>query len=184
MCADNLVPEFNGLDLADGTNLVGHIDKARAQRYSKIGDVLELYDGRLKLPNLDKVLPLPPAPLPKWNGDVQTLINAAKAVTPPAKAQRSSTREGRSFVPEGHGVPSVDTGTPAVTGAQLVPKNGYRIAQYGASTQPDTRLMTRSALPERYEAGERFESVKERAIDEPGSSNAETGMSGIREIGL
>jgi len=28
--------------------------------------------------------------------------------------------------------------------------------------------MTRSALPEHYEAGERFESVKERAIDEPG----------------
>ena len=158
ICADNLVPEFNGLDLANGTNLVGHIDKARAQRYRKIADVLKLYDGRLKLPNLDKVLPLPPAPLPKWNGDVQTLINAVKAVTPPAKVQRSSTREGRSFVPEGHAVPSVDTGTPAVTGAQPVPKTGYWIAQYGASTQPDTRLMTRSALPEHYEAGERFES--------------------------
>ena len=157
-CADNLSTEFDGYGLTRGENLIGHIDKARAQRYSKIGDVLKLYDGRLKLPNLDKVLPLPPAPLPKWNGEVQTLINAAKAVTPPAKAQTSRTQEGRSFVPEGHAVPSVDIGTPAVTGAQLVPKTGYWIAQYGSSTQPETQLMARSALPERYEAGERFES--------------------------
>lgn len=80
-CADNLSTEFNGFGLTRGANLVGHIDKARAQRYSKIGDMLKLYDGRLKLPNLDKILPLPPAPLPKWNGDIKTLIDSAKTVT-------------------------------------------------------------------------------------------------------
>lgn len=80
-CADSLAAEFDGMDLDNGTNLVGHIDKARARRYGKVVDVLKLYDGRLKLPNLDKILPLPPAPLPKWNGDIQTLINTAKAVT-------------------------------------------------------------------------------------------------------
>nr|WP_232447187.1 tetratricopeptide repeat protein [Burkholderia ubonensis] len=81
-CAHSLAPEFNGLDLTDGTNLVGHIDKARADRYGKLGRALEFYQGRLKLPNLDKVLPLPPAPLPKWDGNVQTLIDAAKGGTP------------------------------------------------------------------------------------------------------
>jgi uncharacterized protein len=77
-CANTLSVEFGGTDLADGTNIVGHIDKARAERYGKLGDALEFYGGRLKLPNLDKVLPLPPAPLPKWDGNVKTLIDGAK----------------------------------------------------------------------------------------------------------
>ncbi|WP_230943954.1 tetratricopeptide repeat protein [Burkholderia diffusa] len=81
-CASNIFTEFDGFDLSDGTNLVGHIDRARAERYSKIARVLEHYRGRLQLPNLDKVLPLPPAPLPRWDGNVKTLIDAAKPVTP------------------------------------------------------------------------------------------------------
>ena len=89
-CANDLFTEFDGFNLNNGRNLVGHIDKARAERYSKIGDALEFYRGRLKLPNLDKVLPLPPAPLPKWDGDEDTLINAAKAVAPPPEPPRSS----------------------------------------------------------------------------------------------
>ena len=156
-CANSLAPEFDGMDLNNGTNLVGHIDNARAQRYRKIGAVLKLYRGRLKLPNLDKVLPLPPAPLPKWDGDIRTLIDAAKAVTPPAKDQEGSAVEGRLFVPKGHAVAPLRTGALAVTGAQLVPKAGYWLALYGASTAPDTNLNARSGLPERYEAGERFD---------------------------
>jgi hypothetical protein len=156
-CADSLVPEFDGMDLDSGTNLVGHIDKARAQRYSKIGDALKLYDGRLKLPNLDKVLPLPPAPLPKWDGNVQTLINAAKAVTPPPKSKKTTALEGRAFVPNGYTVASLDSSTLAVTGDQRVPQTGYWLALYGSSTQPGAQLVARSGLPERYEAGERFE---------------------------
>ncbi|AIP35403.1 sel1 repeat family protein [Paraburkholderia xenovorans LB400] len=82
-CASLLGSQFRGMGLSDGKSLVGYVDKARAERYSKISDILEWYEGTLKLPNLDKVLPLPPAALPKWDGDVQTLIDAAKAVTPP-----------------------------------------------------------------------------------------------------
>ncbi|WP_313761227.1 DUF6396 domain-containing protein, partial [Caballeronia sp. GaOx3] len=81
-CAKALATEFEGFDLSNGNNLVGHDDKERSNRYAILGDALEFWQGRLKLPNLDKVLPLPPAPLPKWNGDKQTLIDAAKAVTP------------------------------------------------------------------------------------------------------
>ncbi|WOD18938.1 DUF6396 domain-containing protein [Paraburkholderia kirstenboschensis] len=82
-CASALFTEFDGFNLTNDRNLPGHIDKARAERYSMLARALEHYDGRLKLPNLDKILPLPPAPLPKWDGNKQTLIDAAKAVTPP-----------------------------------------------------------------------------------------------------
>jgi uncharacterized protein len=157
-CAHSLAPEFRGLDLADGTNLVGHIDKARAERYSKLGDALEFYGGRLKLPNLDKVLPLPPAPLPKWDGDVQTLIDGAKAVTPPPKPQQGAALQGREFIPHGYAVSSVEQSTMAVAGNQIVPRDGYWLALYGPASAPKTQLIpARRNTPERYQAGERFE---------------------------
>jgi hypothetical protein len=90
-CASKLSIEFDGFNLTSGRNLPGHIDGARSERYSALARALEFYQGRLKLPNLDKVLPLPPAPLPKWDGNRQTLIDAAKAVTPPPpKTQQPS----------------------------------------------------------------------------------------------
>ncbi|WP_237712047.1 SEL1-like repeat protein [Paraburkholderia xenovorans] len=82
-CAKSLGVEFSGFSLSSGDNIAGYVDMERSKRYRKIGDVLKWYEGTLKLPNLDKVLPLPPAALPKWDGDAQTLIDAAKAVTPP-----------------------------------------------------------------------------------------------------
>jgi len=157
-CADSLVPEFDGIDLDNGTNLVGHIDKARAQRYGKIGDILKLYDGRLKLPNLDKVLPLPPAPLPKWNGNVQTLIGGAKAVTPQPKVQQGASLQGRELIPHGYAVSSLDQSTMTVAGNQLVPRDGYWLALYGPASADKTQLIpARRNTPERYRAGERFE---------------------------
>jgi hypothetical protein len=53
------------------------IDRSRSERYSLLGDALEL-NPDLLFPNLDKVLPLPPAPLPFWDGQPETLINAAR----------------------------------------------------------------------------------------------------------
>lgn len=157
-CADSLVPEFDGMDLTSGTNLVGHIDKARAKRYSKIGDILKLYDGRLKLPNLDKVLPLPPAPLPKWDGNTQALINAAKAVTPPPKPQQGAALQGREFIPHGYAVSSLEQSTTVVAGNQIVPHSGYWLALYGSASAAKTQLIpARRNTPERYQAGERFE---------------------------
>jgi hypothetical protein len=90
-CASKLSIEFDGFNLTSGRNLPGHIDEARSERYSTLARALEFYPGRLKLPNLDKVLPLPPAPLPKWDGNRQTLIDAAKAVTPPPPKTSQST---------------------------------------------------------------------------------------------
>ncbi|MCA8067806.1 tetratricopeptide repeat protein [Burkholderia sp. AU38729] len=73
----------------DGDPVAGGVkDRARAERYSVLADRLER-DPDLRLPNLDKVVPLPPAKLPKWDGNKETLIDAAKAVT---SAPAASTR--------------------------------------------------------------------------------------------
>jgi hypothetical protein len=73
---------FLGGTFRTGEPMVGNIpDAARADRYSLLGDAL-LRNTDLRFPNLDKVVPLPPAPLPKWDGERQTLINAAKAPAP------------------------------------------------------------------------------------------------------
>jgi len=157
-CANSLFSEFDGLGLSRGDNLVGHVDKARAERYSKLGDALEHYGVRLKLPNLDKVLPLPPAPLPKWDGNVKTLIDAAKAVTPPPKPNPGASLEGREHVPEGQGVLSLAASSYAVNGDESVPKTGYWLATYGLSSMTKSELrFARSGRPERYRTGERFE---------------------------
>jgi len=156
-CAHSLAPEFRGLDLTDGTNLGGHIDKARAERYSKLGDALEFYQGRLKLPNLDKVLPLPPAPLPKWDGKVQTLIDGAKAVTPAPKPQKSAALQGREFIPSGYAVAARERSMMVVTGNDPVPLDGYWLALYGPPSISKADLIpARQNTPERYQVGERF----------------------------
>ena len=112
-CASALFTEFDGMDLSDGSNLVGYVDKARAARYIKVSDALEFWQGRLKLPNLDKVLPLPPSPLPKWDGNAQTLIDAAKAVSLPPKPQARTVdqTETKSAAPEApHSNPMIAAG--------------------------------------------------------------------------
>lgn len=83
------------------------IDRARAERYSLLGDALEL-NPDLRFPNLDKVLPLPPAALPFWDGKRATLIDAAKAiiVKPPTPPTPGANRTGRAHIPQGHVLPA------------------------------------------------------------------------------
>jgi uncharacterized protein len=52
-------------------------DNARADRYEIFSGALQ-HNPDLRFPNLDKVLPLPPAKLPHWNGNKIDLLNAAK----------------------------------------------------------------------------------------------------------
>lgn len=99
LCADRLSIEFGApFDLAK--MLPPHIDKARGERYEELGAALS-FNPSLRFPNLDKVLPLPPADLPPWNGEKETLVNAAMAVklapTVP-KQSKASIRTGRYFL--------------------------------------------------------------------------------------
>lgn len=110
-CARSLSVEFrNPHDLAD--MLVPHLDQARSERYGVLNDALDS-NALLRFPNLDKVLPLPPAPLSPWDGDKQTLIDAAKGVTLQAsdrKASTASQRQGRLYLDAAYDLrPSEDT---------------------------------------------------------------------------
>jgi hypothetical protein len=71
-----------------GDPIVGHAkDPFREERYFVIGERL-WQDDHLQLPNLDRVLPLPPAKLPQWDSNPDTLIDATKAVRVTPKAQK------------------------------------------------------------------------------------------------
>lgn len=100
-CAGHLSASFRG-----GDPLVGRAkDPSRADRYLEISERLRL-DHHLKLPNLDRVLPLPPAALPHWNSDPDTLIDAAKGVrVTPQPVTTSAHRlppHNRAHIPPGH----------------------------------------------------------------------------------
>ncbi|WP_254789405.1 tetratricopeptide repeat protein [Variovorax sp. OV329] len=77
-CAGRLLVAFN-----DGDAMVGHHkDPARATRYRVFGNALR-HNPQLRLPNLEKVLPLPPAALPPWDmSKPKTLIDTAASTAP------------------------------------------------------------------------------------------------------
>ncbi|MCB5207949.1 SEL1-like repeat protein [Methylovorus mays] len=80
-------------------------DPARARRYSTLGDAL-YNDPDRRFPNLDKVLPLPPAKLPQWDSNPKTLIDAAQGlrVTPKPVSLPAHGAKGRAHIPEGHAI--------------------------------------------------------------------------------
>jgi uncharacterized protein len=60
-------------------------DPERSRRYKLIGKFLDANDGRNpKIPDIDQIVPLPPAKLPKWDGTFQWQ-KEQEAATPPAK---------------------------------------------------------------------------------------------------
>jgi hypothetical protein len=80
-----------------GKPIVGNgKDPARGERYRTLAKALRL-NADLRFPNLDKAVPLPPAPLPKWDGDLDTLVAAAQGVRETPKPKQSS-----SAYPQGH----------------------------------------------------------------------------------
>lgn len=152
-CARSLSIDFGDpLDLAD--MIVPHLDKARSERYVVLHNALNL-NPLLRFPNLDKVLPLPPAALPPWDGDKQTLIDAAKSVTPqPAEreANTASQRQGRQHLDAAYDLrPSDDKTTEAEA-----PFAGYW--QATAPDEPEQVQAWLSAIqPSLYQPGEAFD---------------------------
>ena len=87
-CANKLTIEFGDpFDLAN--MLVPYIDKARAERYGVLSLALGFNPNR-RFPNLDKILPLPPADLPPWDGQRKSLLDAAMGVRPPPAIPHAS----------------------------------------------------------------------------------------------
>jgi uncharacterized protein len=60
-------------------------DPERSRRYKLIGDFIDANDGRNpKMPDIDQIVPLPPAKLPEWDGTFQWQ-KEQEAATPPQK---------------------------------------------------------------------------------------------------
>lgn len=133
--------------------LVPYIDPARAARYDVFSDALG-FDPSDRFPNLDKVLPLPPAKLPPWNGDRDTLLNAARGVTPPSAVPEStgaSQRSGRYFLDAAYAFR--DTGHETVE--SKAPMEGYW--QPVSQNMPlEDRAQLDAELPGLYRRGEPF----------------------------
>lgn len=156
------------------SSVVAEVDKSRSERYMVLVDALER-NPDLRFPNLDKVLPLPPAKLPMWNGDKETLINAAKAVLPkpatPLKPAEPSmpVRTGRAYIPEGWGLPDEpQTPVAAQYESTAAPHGGYWIARLMHSVTERHYAWNAVQVPLRYEKGEFFDRSRSGLRDEDG----------------
>ena len=166
---------YLGSSFRTGDPLVGGIkDMARGDRYGALGDMLRR-DPDLRLPNLDKVLPLPPASLPKWDGNKRTLVDAAKAVVPtpgPAPqppASAASQRTGRAHIPEGYMLPDQpQVEVEAQYETTSAPKTGYWLAQLMYPRNERHARWNAEQLPLRYAAGELFDRTRPGLVDEDG----------------
>lgn len=155
-CAASLASEFSAMQLPSEM-IAPNLDKARAERYRTLSRALD-FDPSRRFPNLDKILPLPPAQLPPWNGDRDTLINAARGVShppsPPSSPSALSERKGRFFLhPEYRLSPTDETSTESVA-----PFAGYwQPVEDDAWREQGGGPFTIS--PGLYQSGERFDRV-------------------------
>jgi hypothetical protein len=127
----------------------------------------------LRLPNLDKVLPLPPAVLPYWDGKKKSLIDGAKPVKTVSlddiKPSPASLREGRAHIPDGFVLPDEPQGghlvqylhTDAVIG-------GYWLVQLRKPVTPRQVAWNAAQVPMRYEIGEAFDKTPEGLTKDDG----------------
>jgi hypothetical protein len=152
-CANRLSIEFGDpYDLA--TMLPLYVDKSRGDRYRVLSNALGFNPDR-RFPNLDKVLPLPPADLPPWNGDRDTLLEAAMGVSlkrPPPQPTAASQYTDRHFLDADFKLrPTGDKTT-----EQQAPMSGYWQPAAPDQAQP-IRAMLACVEPGLYRVGEAFD---------------------------
>ena len=157
------------------------IDKVRADRYHALADAL-WHNPDLRFPNLDRVLPLPPAKLPQWDSNPDTLIDAAKAVRVTPRAQKLSGHaypsDHRAHIPPGQtlqvpphlarmpelpGFTSILSTAPGATGMARATLTGYWQPRVDAAHTSESVSLTRlrrdlaSRPPLRFGEGERMQ---------------------------
>ena len=148
-CADYLQIDF-GDPFKNVESLAPFIDKDRAERYGLIGDALS-FNPKRRYPNLDRILPLPPAKLPPWDGKKQTLLDMAAGVslTPPVPApSEAANRQGRYHL-DAH-LTLCATGT--VTTELSAPQPGFWQLLEQSQPSPNDAI----AHPRFYDLGEPF----------------------------
>ena len=159
---------------SDTSSVAPEVDMSRYERYRVFSDALSK-NHDLRFPNLDKVLPLPPAKLPMWNGDKETLINAAKAVVPkPATPSRpaplkAGPRTGKAYIPEGWTLPpEPQTRVAAQYESTAASLDGYWIARLMHPTTERHLAWNAAQVPLHYAKGELFDRSRPGLIDEDG----------------
>ncbi|SFM09875.1 TPR repeat [Variovorax sp. OV329] len=176
--------KYLGSSFRHGDSLVrGSKDQAREERYDALGDAL-YHNPDLRFPNLDKVVPLPPAKLPSWDmSQPQTLVDAAKGLVPaPAvKPTPGSQRTGRAHIPQGYALPeravvpasewrdpdrshTAYAVAPEREGA-AVPFSGYWIARLNESHREFQFAWNEGQVPQRYARAETFAFVNKQELD-------------------
>lgn len=152
-CAGALVADFDGrANHAD--MLAPFVDKARVERYLMLANALDFNPLR-RFPNLDKVVPLPPAPLPRWDGKRETLLKAAMAATPPKAAPKpsaASQRTGREHLDAAYDFHESDD----ITDDSKAPFAGYWRPTAPHEPEP-VRAHLASIVPRLYLPGEPFD---------------------------
>lgn len=155
-CAISLTIEF-GRPFHPEDMFVPFIDQARSERYSVLRKALSFNPDR-RFPNLDKILPLPPAPLPPWDGERDSLLAAAMAVVPEPSAPEpteASLRKGRFFLDSAY------TFLPARETAEALQAP---FSSYWQPTAPHESAEVRAFLntipPGLYQKGEPFEQLR------------------------
>jgi len=169
---------FLGVDFGakslNTASVVSELDNFRSERYMVLGDALSR-NPDLRFPNLDKILPLPPAKLPMWNGDKETLINAAKAVVPkpvtPSKPVPFSTgpRTGKAYIPEGWTLPAEpQTRVAAQYESTAASLDGYWIARLMHPVTDRHLAWNAAQVSLHYNKGELFDRSRPGLRDEDG----------------
>ncbi|CAI1902580.1 Uncharacterised protein [Serratia fonticola] len=87
----------HGFECQDSTDRLYYLDlekdPERASRYERIGEILGNYSyAHPVVPEINDIVPLPPAPLPAWDGKLKWL-EERKANIPPAKPTESLIAE-------------------------------------------------------------------------------------------
>jgi uncharacterized protein len=124
-------------------------DPERSRRYKLIGKFLDNNEGlNPKVPDIDKIVPLPPAPLPAWDGTFQWEKDQAAAVPPPQPSGQLIERLAREKnLDPATGLPLATTGksteaqrvplgSAARTG-EVCPQNGVWSIRHVARACPD-----------------------------------------------
>jgi hypothetical protein len=157
MCANRLAIQFYA-PYAPEEMLPPHIDKARGERYRIFSDAL----GRNhmhRFPNLDMVLPLPPADLPPWNGDRDTLLAAAMGVSlpyhPPPRLSEASQKTGRAFLDASYVLRRTDCKTTEPS----APWSGYWQPILQSDSDSGSTIF-QLPPPGLYQRGEKFDNLE------------------------
>ncbi|MFK9082009.1 DUF6396 domain-containing protein [Pseudomonas neuropathica] len=141
-------------------------DIERAERYEKIWKVLSGYSyANPKVPEINEIVPLPPAELPAWDGKLQWLEERLANIPPEkpsealilklAKAKALDPATGRPL-PDSPGFIQATSPRPTCNSGQACPQPGYWKADIGG--QFFSRL--EGAQIRRFEKGEILPTVK------------------------